>query len=205
MSKNEKQNKQRNLIIVVFCVMAFFVTAALLLDVFDVPSRLGFNCKDVNWSIQGTIIGSVITIGLYLITYLLIQRWDLRRQNNKQEIAVLLLKDAYTDCEKGLAILEKGYYQMLKDSDDDIAKQICSNAERFADSSFQNETVIMDLCKDGVISSEQLRAYFRVKTFYLQYVRLSLAMPDNSGLHKKTKEMAEQEIKAALELLDKER
>ena len=206
MSKNEKQNKQRNLIIAVFCVMAFFVTAALLLDVFDVPSRLGFNCKDVNWSIQGTIIGSVITIGLYLITYLLIQRRDIKRQHNKQEIAFLLLKDTYTDCKKGLSLFEKTYYQILvSNPHEDTAKQIRSDAEKFAQSSFQNETVIMDLCKDGVISSEQLRAYFMVKTFYLQHFTVSIAMPDNTKLHEGTREFAEQKIAEALKLIEQER
>lgn len=206
MSKNGKQNKQRNLIIAVFCVMAFFVTTALLLDVFDVPSRLGFNCKDVNWSIQGTIIGSVITIGLFLITYLLIQRWDLRRQNNKQEIAVLLLKDAYTDCEKGLEVFEKSYYpELTMDKNDDNKKLIGDNVERFANSSFQNEPIIMDLCKDGVVSPEQLRHYFNVKTFYLQHFSLSIAIPDNTKLHEGTRELAKKEIEKALKSLEQDR
>lgn len=206
MSSNGKPDKQRGLIIAVFCIMGVVIAAILLLSIFDIPSKIGLNCNDVNWGIQGTLIGAVITTGLFVLTYLLIQRRDLQRQRNKQEIAILLLKDTYTDCKKGLSLFEKTYYQILASNpDEDTAKQIRSDADKFAQSSFQNETVIMDLCKDGVISSEQLRAYFMVKTFYLQHFTVSIAMPDNTKLHEGTRAFAEQKIAEALKLIEQER
>lgn len=206
MSSSGKPDKQRGLIITVFCIMGAAITTILLLSIFDVPSKIGLNCNDINWGIQGTLIGAVITVGLFVLTYLLIQRRDIKRQRNKQEIAILLLKDTYTDCKKGLSLFEKTYYQILASNPhEDTAKQIRSDAEKFAQSSFQNETVIMDLCKDGVISSEQLRAYFMVKTFYLQHFTVSIAMPDNTKLHEGTRELAEQKIEEALKLIERER
>ncbi len=206
MSNNDKPDKQRGLVITVFCIMGAAITTILLLSIFDIPSKIGLNCNDINWGIQGTLIGAVITIGLFVLTYLLIQRRDIKRQRNKQEIAALLLKETYHDCKKGLEVFKLSYYRELTtEKNDENKKLIGSYAERFAESSFQNETIIMDLCKDGVISSEQLKTYFMVKTFYLQHFTVSIAMPDNTKLHEGTRELAEQKIEEAIKLIEQER
>ena len=195
--------KHRRVIILSVLLAIVLSFGLIALDFYNVPSKCGFRIGEINWDFQSIAINAIITSGLFLITYVLIQQWDIKRQRNQHDIAILLLKQTYIDCKSGLELFDKSYYrQIISEKSEEIKSQVRTNAERFANSSFQNEAIIMELCKDGVISSKQLERYFIVKTFYLQYCTLSIAMPESKNLHEKTRELAEQSIEAALKSLE---
>lgn len=202
MNSNSKPDKQRELITTVFCIIGLAIMIILLLSVFDVPSKIGLSCNDINWGIQGTLIGAIITIGLFVLTYLLIQRRDLQRQGNKQDIALFLLKHTYEDCLKSIQILEneKVFEAILRKTNFD-AYSNDTPVGKLIKTSFPNESMIMQLGMEGVLTATQIETYLSVKDYYTQYMTTKVTFFDQPELWQVTRDLAKNAINEAIDSL----
>lgn len=145
--------------------------AVLMIDYFDVPSRIGFNVGNMNMSLVGIVAGAFITLSLFIITYYLIDQWNVRKNKNKQEIAMHVLKETYRSCKEDLELISEPLIlnALVKHTDFDKANDETSPSVRYAKLPFSNESILMQLCSDGIVSAHQLECYLNLKTEYQRH------------------------------------
>ena len=82
------------------------IIVGVILDYKNIPSSLGFEISNMNWSFCTVIV----TILLYVITYKAINKRTIERDKNKDEISIMLLKKCYSECKEYIVILNKETY-----------------------------------------------------------------------------------------------
>lgn len=136
---------------------------------------------------------------VFSLSYYLIEKWNLRNNENKREIALLLLQRAYKSCKSYLQILHGGTIPILvKRTDFNALYNHNSPADKYSDIPFENEEFIMTYAKEGHITSEQIETYLEIKSHFKQHVSLCVTFFDNPQLVQPTKEVLEKEIDKAI-------
>ena len=79
--------------IILSCLALTFIY--FLLDINDLPAGIGIHSEKINWDIASIVIGNLVVIGLYFITYSLIDNRSIEKDKNQREVALLLLNKTY--------------------------------------------------------------------------------------------------------------
>ena len=150
------------------------IIVGVILDYKNIPSSLGFEISNMNWSFCTVIV----TILLYVITYKAINKRTIERDKNKDEISIMLLKKWYSECKEYIVILNKetvNNYIVPKIDFNNTTNIIINNLQN---GPFSNENTIMDLVKDGQLTKMQIEGYFRVREKYRKYIIMRIIFFD---------------------------
>lgn len=166
--------KKGIVLVIVFLFLLFVVGFAI--DYFNLPSFFGLNMKNINYDIQNIVVSIITTFGLFLITYLLIERHNIRRQKNQYEIAKFSLQLVYMTCERLINQLDKEDKQFLKKE----GKEIVSMYEK---QPFYDDQLIMQLGVDGAIPFFWTERYQKIKANYSLYVKMFVFMDNDISVN----------------------
>lgn len=166
--------KKGIVLVIVFLFLLFVVGFAI--DYFNLPSFFGLNMKNINYDIQNIVVSIITTFGLFLITYLLIERHNIRRQKNQYEIAKYSLQLVYMTCERLINQLDKEDKKFLKKE----GKEIVSMYEK---QPFYDDQLIMQLGVDGAIPFFWTERYQKIKANYSLYVKMFVFMDNDISVN----------------------
>lgn len=150
------------------------------LDIFNIPSRMGIDISSVNWDSTALILGNIIVIGLFLVTYFLLDKRSVEKENNQREVAELVLKLTYDRCEETIKLFDNPKTTEL------AAKKCNRNALEFQDSvlqaylnlPFEHTDMINDFVNSGVIAADEYENYLTIRKLYQSHIRVKLIFDD---------------------------
>lgn len=164
----------------------------LIIDFLNIPTLIGVDTATVNWDLFLGLLNFWVVVLLYIITYKKIDKRNLERENNKEDLANLLISSCYNECREYLKLytpetIEK--YILPKVDFNSTSNKVVTNLQ---EAPFANENVIMDLAKDGQIKKEQIEGYFKVKDKYRVFVNSRITFFDAPHIYDPVlKELAE--------------
>lgn len=150
-----------------------------LLDYMNLPSSfLGLKIYNMNWDFYMGILNVIVVVVLYVITYKVLDQREIKKEKNKNEVAVTLIQDCYKQC--------NFYLEML--NDEMVTKYIIPKIDfnsanpilisNIQNNPFGNENIIMDLAIDGQLTKQQIKSYFNVKEKFSTYVTMRITFFD---------------------------
>ena len=125
---------------------------------------------------------------MYVITYKLLDKRAVKKEKNKKDISILLIKDCYEECYSYIKMLNEvnvEKYIVPKIDFDSTNPKLIVNLQN---APFDNEDIIMDLVKDGQITRQQIEGYFNVKRKFRQYVNMRIITFDAPHIYMPLKE-----------------
>lgn len=133
------------------------------------------------------MINVIVVIVLYIVTYVMLDKRTIQRDDNKKEVADMLLQDCYVQCEKNIEFLTP---EMVKDNivpKVNLDEMLNKNPiyKNLTELPFSSEEVILELAKDGQIIATKLKLFFEIKEQYRQYINMVIICYDRP---EKTKE-----------------
>ena len=180
----------------------------MLLDYFNVCSHLGIKMEHFNLDLMGIAINTALAVALYSFTFEFVDKKNALKQQNKEQVAKLMLADVYQSCLLCLSVLEhiengeRGRFvdnlgnSIRIDKSDEVIDALIRDP-------FIYESSIIELFKDGTLSKEEYSAYTKNKNNFREYMFLksrtletNQASPDDIS-----KEDLENNINAVIERL----
>lgn len=161
--------KKVGAIIIAFIFLSFCLCIA---DYFNVPSLLGIDVPSINWDFTSMLIGNVIVIILYLITFVLIDRSNIKRSENQERNVHIILTKIYSHCKEFIELLDN------KDTAKMAAKKCNFDVPNFQDPvmvkyqdlPFELEQYVLDASHNGILSEEEFQTYISIRKRYKSYI-----------------------------------
>lgn len=149
-------------------------------DYFNLPSNIGFDMPSLNWDFLGILIGNFVVLFLYIITYLLIDHRNIKRNENQVRNIKLILADAYTQCKNQIELFDKK--EIVKSA----AKKCNFNVLNFQDPvltqiqemPFELEQYILDSSNSGILSKAEFQAFLNIRKEYKSYISFKITFFD---------------------------
>lgn len=100
--KGESSAKPR-WIVAVLCVL---LALSVILDYFNISQILHIDMSNFNWDFLSIFVGNLVVVGLYYLTYWLIDRHNIKRTENQERNVKTVINEVYKQCNKIIALLE---------------------------------------------------------------------------------------------------
>ncbi|MCB2828733.1 hypothetical protein [Streptococcus dysgalactiae] len=137
----------------------------MLLDYLNLLSKIGLNINKINLD----VLNILIIIVLYVTTFILIDHKQLEKEKNKIETFKLVLKGIYESCLENIDLYTDEIIEKYIAPKCDFNKVL--NEDRYfynlVHQPFQNEAMLHELLKDGVISTKLYEDYLECKKVIL--------------------------------------
>lgn len=161
-------------------VASIIIFIYLILDYFNIFSGI---TQNLNINLLNIIINSIVVIFVFLITYSLVDKRSFEKEeivkNNKICTLNIMLKDVYSHCNKIIDMLDNEElmekYIIPKIDFDSMQNQVEDNLKELP---FKNETYIVELFSDGIVTKEVISNYFKFKNLYQQYIGTKITFFD---------------------------
>lgn len=185
------------ILISIICLMLFF------LDYYDVLSKNNIHIWRINIDFWSMLINSVIVIVLYIITYVLIDKRRIKQEENKKNIANLLLRKVYSECLDDIKRMESKDYRTAMASKINFDNSIGDEPvyQKLMESPFDNHEMILSFAKEGVIKAETLEKYLNIKREFRVFIIASMTFYDRYEIAVKFKGDLDAMIEEALRAL----
>ena len=164
--------------VVIACVL--LSTAYLLLDIFNIPSRMGIDIPSLNWDGAALVIGNIIVIGLFLVTYFLLDKRTAEKEENLRQIAVLALNTTFDKCEETAKFFEDPSVteSAAKKCNRDLLEFQDVVLQEYLNLPFDYNSIVDEFAKSGVITSEEYENYLKIRKLYQSHIRIKLMFDD---------------------------
>ena len=141
---------------------------------------LGFNVMNLNWDALALIFNNITIIGLFVVTYLLIEKTRIKRNQQQRDTAIILLKQIYTDCKEEVAMLDDNSILKLLVDKCDLDKPICDNQaiKALHDLPFGQDAMIYGYAGSGIITGKELQQYMQIQREYKGYITYLISLFD---------------------------
>lgn len=172
------------------------IIVLLLLDYIDLPTSVGIDINRFNIDFSIAVLTSGIAVILFLQTYFTIDKVTKQKEENKQQIAVLLINDICREMEE---VVNKVLIDKIVN--DNILPKIDFNS--YSESSvitnlknmpFENENNLYDLLRDGQLPKDMFLNYLQLKQHYKSYITMRIIYFDAPEIYETLKRRLEQEI-----------
>lgn len=159
---------------VAICCIIFLADCVNILQVF------GIGIKNINWDLESVVMSTILAITLYCITYILIDSYNVKRQQNQRKCALFLMKSIYEACLQNITFLDNSDIKesIIKKMDFDKLSTADDPDMKFKKMPFESENMIFDYIRDGVITVEEFKSYLDIKEKYNSYITMSLIFFD---------------------------
>lgn len=166
--KGESSAKPRR-IVAVLCVL---LVLSVILDYFNISQIIHIDMSNLNWDFLSIFVGNLVVVGLYYLTYRLIDRDNIKRAKNQERNVKKVINIVYTECRKNIALLENeiGIVEVLPDVQSDSHIYVADVMERINKTVFAMEPFIYDAVNNGVVAESELETYINIRSAFIQYV-----------------------------------
>ena len=166
--KGESSAKPRR-IVAVLCVL---LALSVILDYFNISQIIHIDMSNFNWDFLSIFAGNLVVVGLYYLTYRLIDRDNIKRAKNQERNVKKVINIVYTECRKNIALLENeiGIVEVLPDVQSDSHIYVADVMERINKTVFAMEPFIYDAVNNGVVAESELETYINIRSAFIQYV-----------------------------------
>lgn len=158
--------------VIVLCVI-------ILLDYYNIFGMyLGIKIENFNFDILTLIVGNIVVVTLFVITYFLVDSRNIKRHRNQEMVAYLTLKNVYKQCREMT-------YMFSNPKVCECAAKNCDGNElifndkvhmHYLTKPFANESIIVNLAVSGVITKEIYDEYLLIKELYQEYINKVLVL-----------------------------
>ena len=166
--KGESSAKPRR-IVAVLCVL---LVLSVILDYFNISQIIHIDMSNFNWDFLSIFVGNLVVVGLYYLTYWLIDRHNIKRTENQERNVKTVINEVYKQCNKIIALLENeiGIVEVLPDVQPDSHIYVVDVMERINKTVFAMEPFIYDAVNNGVVAESELETYINIRSAFIQYV-----------------------------------
>lgn len=168
------------------------IVVVIVLDYFNLPSILGFKMSNVNYTLIDTVLNVSVVISLYIITFFLIDKRQIRKDDNAKGTADILMLSAYNQCKELSKIvdtqswLERYIVPKIDFNKTDLDNRVILNLRN---NPFTEHSHILLLAENGAISRGDLMKYFEIMELYKSFISLRITFYDmNDATTDKQKE-----------------
>lgn len=170
-----------------------------LLDYWNLPTQLGLNTTSINWDIASLVISNIIVVGLYLITYHVLDKRNVTKEKNQRAVAKYMLVSTYNDC------IDKVKF-FADDANAELAARKCDFDklqfqdpvfEQYLSLPFDYHDSIIEFGKTGIITRNEFRAYTKIREYYRSHLMIRIMFFDKRNFADYKKEELIEEIKKA--------
>ncbi len=169
---------------VIITVILFLIISFIILFL-DYGNTLYFISKNFNYDFLGIFIPNIVLIFIFLITYFLIDRRNMEKEekinNNQQNVLNIMLQKTYFTC--------KEYLRLVINNSEMIEKYIIPkinpnelDGKRIIDtqknSPFSYDDQIMKMVYDGLVEKDILNNYIEIKNLFKSYVDMRITFYD---------------------------
>lgn len=170
-------------IVLVLCVL---LVLFVILDYFNISQIIHIDMSNFNWDFLSIFVGNLVVVGLYFLTYWLIDRHNIKRTENQERNVRTVINEVYEQCSKIIALLENeiGIVEVLPAVQSDNNTYVADVIETINKSVFATEPFIYDAVTNGVIAQSELETYIKIRNAFIEYVSyraLLFAEKSNSG------------------------
>lgn len=165
-----------------FLISLFIPTVVVIvLDYFNLPSILGFKMSNVNYTLLDTVLNVSVVISLYIITFFLIDKRQIRKDDNAKGTADILMLSAYNQCKQLSKIvdtqswLEDYIVPKIDFNKTNSDNPIILNLQNIP---FTEHSHILSLAENGAISRGDLMKYFEIMELYKSFISLRIIAYD---------------------------
>lgn len=166
--KGESSAKPFWIVLGLCVLLALFV----ILDYFNISQIIHIDMSNFNWDFLSIFVGNLVVIGLYYLTYWLIDRHNIKRAKNQECNAKTVINGVYKQCNEHIALLESevGRVVLLPDVKSDNDTYVADVIEIINKTVFAAEPFIYDAVVNGVIAQSELETYINIRSDFIQYV-----------------------------------
>ncbi|WP_454920933.1 hypothetical protein [Abiotrophia defectiva] len=153
----------------------------IVLDYFNLPSILGFKMSNVNYTLINTVLNVSVVISLYIITFFLIDKRQIRKDDNAKGTADILMLSAYNQCKELYKIvdtqswLESYIVPKVDFNKTDLDNRVILNLQN---NPFAEHSHILSLAENGAISRGDLIKYLEIMELYKSFISLRITFYD---------------------------
>lgn len=171
--KNKKKNGESSAkprrIVAILCVL---LALSVILDYFNISQVFHIDMSNFNWDFLSIFVGNLVVVGLYYLTYWLIDRHNIKRTENQERNVKTVINEVYKQCNKIIALLENeiGIVEVLPDVQPDNNTYVADVIETINKSVFATEPFIYDAVVNGIIAQSELETYINIRSDFIQYV-----------------------------------
>ena len=157
------------------------IVVVIVLDYFNLPSILGFKMSNVNYTLIDTVLNVSVVISLYIITFFLIDKRQIRKDDNAKGTADILMLSAYNQCKELSKIvdtqswLERYIVPKIDFNKTDLDNRVILNLQN---NPFAEHSHILLLAENGAISRGDLMKYFEIMELYKSFISLRITFYD---------------------------
>lgn len=168
------------------CLRAVFfvllpLTAFILLDYYDVPSSVGLHVNSLNYSFWDAIINAIIVITLYIITFIIVDRRQIKKYENAKNTVGVLMLYSYEKCEDVLKTLDNQHQLdtfIIPKMNYDESPYDNSIIRRMQEFPFAEYQSILDFAVNGSVTGNELKTYLKIMNNYREYVLNRITFPE---------------------------
>ena len=135
------------------------VFLVLLFDYFNLSKYVNINVSNFNLDGISLIIGNLVVVALFLLTYFLIDARSVKKEANKRNIALVILKSTYASCKEMAIIFEDEDSRTKAAQKCDFNKVIHEDKVmmRYLNIPFEENDMVLEFTKDGILSAEEFK------------------------------------------------
>jgi len=173
--------KSRIIKLVAILLLVFGIYAVL--DCTNALTHIRLPMNNMNVNYFGTVSNSLVTIGLFVATYILLNSRQVKKDYFAQEAVDVLLRLSYESCQKQIEFLSDHTIPMslVKKTDFNDYKDspAMAHVKHFP---FSHNDLIMSYVDKGFLSGKKLETYLTIKSEYEHYVSMAVTFYDRIEL-----------------------
>lgn len=179
--------KNRIFKIIVSCLA--LTSIYFLLDINDLPAGIGIHSEKINWDIASIVIGNLVVIGLYLITFNLLDSRQIKMSKNQREVALLLMSKTYEQCKESVLLFERREVREKAVEKCDFDKVIHEDKQLqyYLDFPFEFHEQIVEFASTGIISKKEFSDYLELREAFRKHINIRIMLFDREDLPNSTK------------------
>lgn len=153
----------------------------ILLDYLDIPSFIGLRITSLNYDLFGAVLNAFVVIVLYIITFIIVDKRQIKKDENAKQTANILLLYTYKQCKDTLAlvndqnILDTYIVPKVDFNKTDADSAVIMNLKN---NPFIEHSKILDFAATGVVDSLRLSRYYQIMDLYKSYISLRITFFD---------------------------
>ena len=174
--------KKRIIGIILSCVSITLVY--FWLDMKNTISWFGISFQEVNWDLASVVISNLVVICLYLITFVLLDSRNIKKDKNQRDVAVLILNKTYEQCNEVTGLFANPFFRASAVKKCDFNKTMYEDPIqlRFLDAPFEFHEKIVELASSGVISKQEFSDYTEVRLAYKNHINMRITFYDDETM-----------------------
>jgi len=160
--------------IIFFCIYLF-------LDYINIGGKIGIEVSKINSELFGSLLNAAIVVTLYIATYYIVDRRQIKKEENASYVVDVLLYHTYTDCIGNLGLVNnKEFVQKYIVPKVDFNKPINHDSvvKNLQNSPFSTRNEIIDLAKSGLVEEDVFDKYIAIERNYKNLVGMKITLFD---------------------------